>query len=349
MADFLPEGGLSPYRRDVDEIIHSKAYSRYVDKTQVAYLVSNDHITYRGLHVQLVSHFARRVAEQLGLDLHLVEAIALGHDVGHPPFGHEGETYLSAICQSEGLGCFSHSLQSCRLLEEIEPCALSLEVLDGFLTHDGGSFRLKMEPLVGKSLEEHLIEREMKRQNPESILTPATLEGCLVKICDTVSYLARDLEDGIQLKLISRDDVPPSLLGRTQSEILKKVREDLVQESDRKSNTGNRLGCIALSFEVLEALKELRRFNFERIYFHPSLKKESKKIERGYRLLYDFLSQDLEQKKEESVIFQEFLVNKSDRYRRFGKQCVIDYIAGMTDHFFLKSLHQIFMPTRIDI
>src|ERR1700689_4493250 len=103
-----------PYKRDVDRILHSKAYSRYVDKTQVVYLVDNDHITHRSLHVQLVSSFARGIAEILRLNLDLVEAISLGHDVGHPPFGHEGEGYLSALSEEFGNGSFAHPSQSCR-------------------------------------------------------------------------------------------------------------------------------------------------------------------------------------------------------------------------------------------
>src|SRR3984957_3501716 len=127
-----------PYKRDVDRIVHSKAYARYIDKTQVVYLVENDHITHRSLHVQLVSNFARGIAEILHLNLDLVEAIALGHDVGHPPFGHEGEEYLSALSQEFGAGHFAHSWQSCRLFMHVEPLNLGLAVYDGFLCHDGG-------------------------------------------------------------------------------------------------------------------------------------------------------------------------------------------------------------------
>src|ERR1700733_12959948 len=108
-----------PYKRDVDRIIHSKAYARYVDKTQVVYLVENDHITHRSLHVQLVSNFARGIAEILRLNIDLVEAISLGHDVGHPPFGHEGEGYLSRLSQEYDNGAFTHPWQSCRLFSDI--------------------------------------------------------------------------------------------------------------------------------------------------------------------------------------------------------------------------------------
>ncbi len=119
-----------PYKRDVDRIVHSRAYSRYHDKTQVVYLVPNDHITHRVLHVNLVSHFARGIAEILHLNLDLVEAIALGHDVGHPPFGHEGEQYLSSLSIEYGNGPFSHPWQSCRLFRTLEPLRLGLAVLE---------------------------------------------------------------------------------------------------------------------------------------------------------------------------------------------------------------------------
>src|ERR1700730_2083976 len=109
-----------PYKRDTDRIIHSKAYSRYTDKTQVVYLVENDHVTHRSLHVQLVSSFARGIAEILRLNIDLVEAISLGHDVGHAPFGHEGEGYLSALSVEYNNGSFCHPLQSCHLFSDIE-------------------------------------------------------------------------------------------------------------------------------------------------------------------------------------------------------------------------------------
>src|SRR5690606_10061613 len=109
-----------------------KAYTRYADKTQVVYLVDNDHVTYRGLHVQLVSQFARGIAEILRLNVNLVEAISLGHDVGHPPFGHEGEGYLSNIAQDTIGRPFVHPWQSCRLFSLIEPLNLGLAVYDGF-------------------------------------------------------------------------------------------------------------------------------------------------------------------------------------------------------------------------
>ncbi|MBS0637259.1 MAG: HD domain-containing protein, partial [Verrucomicrobia bacterium] len=146
-----------PYKEDVERIIHSKAFKRYSDKTQVVYLVENDHLTHRGHHVQLVSSFSRGLAKLLGLDVDLVEAISLGHDVGHPPFGHEGEGYLSEICKERGLGAYSHSSQSCRLLSVIEPLNLCFFVYDGFLCHDGG-MRKPISTPVSKTWQDHFRE-----------------------------------------------------------------------------------------------------------------------------------------------------------------------------------------------
>jgi dGTPase len=236
-----------PYKRDVDRIVHSKAYSRYIDKTQVVYLVENDHITHRSLHVQLVSSFARGIAEILRLNLDLVEAISLGHDVGHPPFGHEGEEYLSALSEEYHNGPFTHPLQSCHLFTDIEPLNLGLAVYDGFLCHDGGMAGTHLAPRYGKSWKDHLEDKELKLKQPDANIISATLEGCLVKICDTISYLGRDIEDAISLNILTRDQVPRTLLGISNREILSAVAQDIIANSYEQD-------YIAFSNEVFEAL-----------------------------------------------------------------------------------------------
>lgn len=333
-----------PYKRDVDRIIHSKAYARYVDKTQVVYLVDNDHITHRGLHVQLVSNFARGIAEILRLNLDLVEAIALGHDVGHPPYGHEGEEYLSALSQEYGCGVFAHPWQSCRHFSEVEPLNLGLATYDGFLCHDGGMGGTRLVPVFGKTWDDHFREKEEKLANPNKNIMPGTLEGCLVKICDTMSYLGKDIEDAIQLGIITREQVPETILGKTNREVLSVLGRDIIAHSYDKE-------YIAMSEDALHALKVIRRFNFENIYNHPQLKLESKKIERSYRILFEHLLQDLESNKENSYISSQFLDNKSTRYiaEASPKRMVIDYIAGMTDHHFVRTLQKLIVPSRIDI
>lgn len=332
-----------PYKRDVDRIIHSKAYSRYVDKTQVVYLVKNDHITHRSLHVQLVSNFSRGIAEILRLNLDLVEAIALGHDVGHPPFGHEGEGYLSELSEEYAGVPFAHPLQSCRLFTELEPLNLGLAVYDGFLCHDGGMNGNKLMPRYGKSWQEHFQEKQIKLVDPEVNLLPGTLEGCLVKICDTMSYLGRDIEDAITLGIIKRQDIPNTSLGNTNSMILSALAQDLISNSYEQD-------FIAISEGTYAALKKLRTFNFENIYVHPKLKVESAKIKNCYQILFEYLLKDLKRQEQNSYIWQKFLHDKSERYLHEAKdaQKVIDYISGMTDSYFIKTFENLVVPKPIE-
>jgi dGTPase len=136
----------SPFFRDADKIIQSKAYARYIDKTQVFFLVDNDHVTHRVLHVQLVSKIARTIGRALGLNEDLIEAISLGHDIGHVPYGHLGEEILSKLCEKNKIGVFLHNVQSIQFLDTIEDCNLTLQVLDGILCHDGEIHNQSLKP-----------------------------------------------------------------------------------------------------------------------------------------------------------------------------------------------------------
>lgn len=339
------EGGFwSPYKLDVERIIHSKSFCRYTDKTQVVYLVENDHLTHRGLHVQFVSSFARGLAEQLDLNMHLVEAIALGHDVGHPPFGHEGEGYLSELSREVGLGAFSHAHQSCRLFRDIEPLNLTLATFDGFLCHDGGMRGKKCVPRFDKSFEHHFQECKERTEEPEKDFRPKTMEGALVKMCDTISYIGKDIEDAIGLGIIDRKALPKTILGSTNGEILAAAGFDLIQQSKDQE-------YIELSQEAFDALKTLRQFNFEHIYRHPSLKVESEKIRTSYRYLYEKLLEDFEKKDTDSYLWKNFLHSRTKEYLEgtVKAQKVIDFIAGMTDSYFILTLQKLFIPQPIRI
>ncbi len=333
-----------PYKRDVDRIVHSKAYARYSDKTQVVYLVDNDHITHRGLHVQLVSSFARGIGEILSLNTDLIEAIALGHDVGHPPFGHEGEGYLSQLSEEYRNGPFAHPLQSCRLFTVIEPLNLGLAVYDGFLCHDGGMCGTQYVPRLGKTWQDHFNDCKEKQKNPDQNIWPGTLEGCLVKLCDTASYIGKDIEDAIQLKIISREEIPQTILGNSNRQLLTVVAQDIIQSSYGRD-------YIAFSEEIYKAMGVLRRFNFEKIYTHHKLKVESAKIKKGYRILFEYLLDELTHKKKQSYIWKNFAHDKSEAYlsQTTNVQMVIDYIAGMTDNYFIKTLESLIVPKRITL
>ncbi|MBA3722429.1 MAG: HD domain-containing protein [Parachlamydiaceae bacterium] len=333
-----------PYKRDVDRILHSKAFSRYVDKTQVVYLVDNDHITHRSLHVQLVSSFARGIAEILRLNLDLVEAIALGHDVGHPPFGHEGEGYLSALSIEYDNGPFLHALQSCRLFTEIEPLHLGLAVYDGFLCHDGGMGGNLLMPTFGKTWDMHAKDKKQKKGNPEFNPIPGSLEGCLVKLCDTMSYVGRDIEDAICLGILTRNEIPTTILGNSNREILSHLAADVIRNSYNKD-------YIAISEESFEALRTLRRFNFKQIYTHPKLKVESSKIKHSYRIMFEWLLSDLKSNLKKSYIWTNYLHKRSQIYLTDTShvQMVIDYLSGMTDSFFVRTLEKIIVPKKIEL
>lgn len=343
-VDETSQGFWSSYKEDVERILHSKAYRRYTDKTQVVYLVQNDHVTHRSLHVQLVSSYARSIAQKLNLDVDLVEAIALGHDVGHPPFGHEGEQYLSEVSVSESLGYFSHSRQSCRLYSEIEPLNLTFQVLDGFLCHDGGMKRRNVVSDPNKSWEQHSEEMTRRTLDHDCDFRPKTLEGCLVKMCDTVSYLGKDIEDALSLGLIDPSEIPKTMLGTTGRKILENVAKDLCSESPGKNQ-------IVLSEEVFESLKIIRAFNFNKIYQAPCLKTESHKIRASFKLLFQALKDDYEKKGIQSLLWKNFLHSRTEKYRDETNlsQKLIDYIAGMTDSYFVRLFKKLLVPQTIEI
>ena len=268
----------------------------------------------------------------------------MGHDVGHPPFGHEGEGYLSELSQEYGEGVFAHPWQSCRLLTEIEPLNLGLAVYDGFLCHDGGLQQTKLLPRFEKGWQEHQTDLNRKLTHPEDNIIPGTLEGCLVKICDTMSYIGRDIEDAISLNILQRNQIPKTILGDSNREILRVLASDVIKHSYGKD-------YIALSEETASALSQLREFNFKHIYTHPKLKAESSKVKRSYRILFELLLEDYITCQEDSHLWKEFLSNKNPTYLSESSpvRYVIDYISGMTDSFFVRTFQKIIVPKQIEI
>jgi dGTPase len=331
---------------DADRILHSLAYSRYIDKTQVFYLIKNDHITHRVLHVQLVSKIARTVGRLLALNEDLIEAISLGHDIGHSPFGHDGEMFLSELCRSNGIGPFLHNIQSVRFLQEIERKGrgwnLSLQVLDGIFCHDGELHSQALEPRRGKDFTGLAEEMTRKQADPELDVWPMTLEGCVVRMADTISYIGRDIEDAIRLGLIRRRDIPrPSsrVLGDTNGTIVYRLVEDLVSNSLDKP-------CVSFTSEVGEALRGLKEFNQERIYQSGRVKEQTHKVRLMFELLFERYLDDLRRGNQQSDIFLEFLDGMDPGYieRTPRAGIVRDFIAGMTDAYFMEQCKKNFIP-----
>jgi dGTPase len=345
----LDAGHRQNYAVDSDRILHSLAYTRYIDKTQVFYLVDNDHITHRVLHVQLASKISRTIGRFLGLNEDLIEAIALGHDIGHCPFGHDGEAYLSELCEAHGIGPFQHNLQSAIFLEKIERKGrgwnLTLQTLDGIVCHDGEIHAHELAPVPHKTFDKFDQEIARKQADSSLPLTPMTVEGCVMRMADTISYIGRDIEDAIRLNLIKRDELPRSCverLGNTNGTIVYTLVTDLIKNSFEKP-------AVAFSQEVSEALKMLREFNLNNIYLNPQIKPDSGKIKDIFKFLFERYVRDLEKGNEDSIIFREYLHDMSDTYRLNSKpaEIVRDFIAGMTDHYFLKQSPEELRPRKI--
>ncbi|WP_319410046.1 HD domain-containing protein [uncultured Desulfosarcina sp.] len=334
---------------DADRILHSRAYTRYIDKTQVFYLIPNDHITHRVLHVQLVSKIARTIGRFLRLNEDLIEAIALGHDIGHTPFGHEGERYLSELCQKAGIGYFLHNVQSIQFLDRVERKGrgwnLCLQTLDGILCHDGEIHNRLLAPNREKDFTAFEEEVAAKKADPYYPLIPMTTEGCVVRMADTIAYIGRDLEDAIRLDLLNRRDIPQAIvriLGNTNGTIVYRLVTDVIQNSHDNH-------FVAFSPTISDALKALKAFNLERIYKNPKSKVHSAAIHRLFSMLFEMRLEDLMTNNRSSDIFSGFLADMSESYiaGHSHPEIVRDYIAGMTDRYFLHQFPEHLRPVAL--
>jgi dGTPase len=342
----VARGHRQEFAVDADRILHSRAYTRYIDKTQVFYLVDHEHISHRVLHVQLLSKIARTIGKFLRLNEDLLEAIALGHDIGHPPFGHDGERIISVLCQAHGIGPFLHSIQGVRFLDRLEKNGrglnLSLQVLDGILCHDGETHLERLSPQRDKTFAHLEEEIRSKTADPELSLKPMTLEGCVVRLADTISYIGRDLEDAITLSLVRREELPLEVagrLGRTNGAIVYSLVTDLLRHSFDKNYVG-------YSPEVGALLKQLKEFNYQRIYNNPRIKDQTSKIEALCQRLFQRFLEDLAQDRRDSPIYKDLLASLDPAYRESHQpaEIVRDFLASMTDAYFLRTSQELFFP-----
>jgi len=345
-----PEDIRTPYSRDADRIIHTRAYTRYIDKTQVFYLVENDHITHRVIHVQLVSKIARTIGRCLRLNEDLIEAIAVGHDIGHIPYGHFGETCLSELCEKNGIGKFYHNVQSVRFLDRIEDCDLTVQVLDGILCHNGEADDVRIAPEPCESYEafDQKVENNAKGIRSHA---PMTLEGCVVKFADTIAFIGRDIQDAREVGLIDDDTPIPEfcreVLGQNNGQIINTLIYDLLENSDAEEN-----GYISYSPDVENALIGLRAFSRTRIYDNPALTKEREKIRKMFATLFSAGLQDLATENRTARIFTDFIdtgyVSKNYLSAASHAELVRDFIAGMTDRYFARRYEECVLPCRIE-
>lgn len=332
------------FYRDIDRIIHSSGYARYIDKTQVYSFIQNDHITRRVLHVQLVSKIARTIGRSLNLNEDLIEAIALGHDIGHTPFGHKGESLLNSICEKEQIGYFCHNAQSVRILQEIENLNISMQTLDGIIAHNGEILKNQYEHNSSKTIEEFNedVYKTFYEEDYSKKIIPMTMEGSVVRLSDVIGYIGRDIEDAIILGIVERSDIPElprKILGDTNSKIVDALIKDVIINS---------LGKPYLSFskDIFEALIELKNWNYEKIYNSEKANANYDKIEKLFKKLYYFYLEkisevDVKEELQKNTItnservLYHFVDKMMEKPGENIKRVIVDYIAGQTDKFFL--------------
>lgn len=333
-----------PFWHDTDRIIYNLSYARYSDKTQVFSFEDNDHISKRMTHVQLVSKVARTIGRMLNLNEDLIEAAALGHDIGHTPLGHLGERIINDISVRELGEFFNHNVQGVRtymyLQKEGEGSNLTLQVLDAVLCHNGEMVSGEYHP-VKKTKEEFMEQYNSSYTDPHisKKLIPMTLEGCVVRISDIIAYIGRDIEDAIMLGVLDRNQIPEKIknvLGDRNHKIIETIIFDIVNNSFGKP-------YIKMSKEVYEAIRDLKEFNYQSIYSKANTQEEIEYYTRGFNMLFNKYVKDIENKNKDSEIYKEFLNWKNEDYlnKNNPKRIVIDFLAGMTDEYFISKYQQI--------
>ena len=343
----------SAFTRDVEKIINVPAYNRYAGKTQVFSFVENDDITRRGLHVQLVDRVARGIGKLLGLNVDLIEAIALGHDVGHTPLGHAGENFLSKIYHDKTGLYFNHNVHSVRVLDEIYPRNLSLQTLDGILCHNGEFAQQVLERSNLSTFEEldDLVRRCNEDEQTIGTLRPSTLEGCVVRVSDMIAYIGKDRQDALEMGVIdSLDAFDSDIIGVSNAQIINNITVDIVNNSYGKDR-------ISMSREVFDDLKRAKRQNYEIIYANEGLRQDnSNEVEEMFARMYDHLLDDLLSGDEQTYRHHiKQLANKSRtidpaKYlEQEPNRIVVDYMASMTDKYFTTLYSHLFPDSKPDI
>ncbi|MFN3373992.1 MAG: deoxyguanosinetriphosphate triphosphohydrolase [Chloroflexus sp.] len=308
------------YQRDRDRILHSKPFRRLKHKTQVFIAPLGDHYRTRLTHTLEVTQVARTVARALRLNEDLTEAIGLGHDIGHAPFGHAGETALSRICS----GHFRHNEQSRRIVEVLEQHGegmnLTYAVREGIYMHSKGR-----RDITAKAWG-----------------TASTLEGQIIKLCDSVAYINHDIDDAIRAGILRTEDLPADcveLLGDSHSKRLATMVGDMIEHNWWATGEGVPPDppLISMSPAILAATNKLRDFLYQTVYWRSEAKAEDEKVRFIIETLYTHFMRHPEELPAELMAIIE-------RRGEPVEQAVVDYIAGMTDRYALTVFKRIFIP-----
>ena len=356
----VPDPFRTEFERDYTRIIHCRAFRRLRHKTQVFLSPENDHICTRLEHSLYVASISRTLARALNLNENLVLAIAAGHDLGHAPFGHIGESILHGLAEKHGLGRFWHEEHSLRIVDSLEKFKeyhhqglnLTLAVRDGIACHYGESFPAELAPDRSKGPDYILKERKKDR--------PRSLEGCVVRCVDVIAYLGRDLEDGMRVNLVKEDAIPADvrqLLGTSNRSIIDRLIGDIYANAVQDGFPDR----IRFSEDMIHAGNCLKEFNYKRIYETDFVRRRQAVLTKAIGILFDELvalvgscRDDLaglpRQKSpfstQVSQVLLEFLRDdlglttvESDAKE---KEYVLYFIAGMTDNFFLRVFTEMF-------
>lgn len=336
------------FAKDIDRILYCPYYNRYTDKTQVFSLIKNDDITRRSLHVQLVSRIARTIGRALNLNLDLIEAIALGHDIGHTPFAHCGEVFLNELYNKHTGRFFNHNIHSARVLDKIFPLNLSLQTLSGIAGHNGEIELSEYWPVPMDSFEQFEAELEKCYTIPgyANKIQPSTLEGNVVRISDIIAYLGKDRQDAASIQMVEHSDFPTtSVIGSINSEIINNLVVNIIENSYGQP-------YIMLDEAHFKAVQSYKRENYAVIYANePGRAILKRVVEPMMQEIYEQLLEDLQLGKTDSPIFRHHIdyVNQT-RYPRpeaYEKtepnQIIVDYIASMTDDYLI-DLHRYLFP-----
>ena len=336
--------------RDTEKIMHLPYYNRYADKTQVFSFKNNDDITRRAQHVQLVSRVARNIGSVLGLNLDLIEAIALGHDIGHTPFGHAGERFLSELYHNETGRYFNHNVHSTRVLDKIFSRNFTMQTLDGVLCHNGEFEQQEYRPNYAKTFDEYDAEVEAcYTEGAPAIkrLIPSTIEGCVVRICDMIAYLGKDRQDAILAGIIEPDyQFKTELIGTENAKIINNLTVDIIEHSYDKD-------YIMLSDKAFKDLSTAKKENYEVIYNNDAMNQQYEEIIKPmFEELYYKLLDDVNINDTDSIIYKHHINPIGDALKQYHgidyskeekNQIVVDYIASMTDDYFI-DLHKHMFP-----
>lgn len=337
------------YVRDCEKIMHAPYYNRYADKTQVFSFYKNDDITRRALHVQLVSRIARNIGSLLGLNVDLIEAIALGHDIGHTPFGHAGERYLSECLQEHTGQYFNHNVHSVRVLDGILNRNVSLQTLDGILCHNGEFAMKEYRPVPIEDFVRFDAKYEECYLDESAIgrLVPYTLEACVVRVCDMIAYLGKDRQDARRANLIIDDSIfDEQAFGKSNPEIINNLIVNIVENSYGKD-------CIVMDDTYYAAIKATKKENYEKIYFNEAVDTTYKEqIRPMFHKMYDRLLSDMKAGDTGSIIYKHHIEYVKENTATYGyeqyldttepEQMVVDFMASMTDDYFVDLFDYLF-------